>query len=88
MSRTYRKTDTGTMTREQILERWPYAEEVSHKLTEMRTVLSRAETAFMNNLTHEMDADLEAVIDILEKYRRVRIPKRPVKENQEVLDTP
>lgn len=84
----YRKTDTGNMTREQILARWPFAEEVSHKLTEMRTVLSRAETAYLSNLTDQMDDDLEAVIDILEKYRRVRIPKRPVKENQGTVDTP
>lgn len=84
----YRKTNTGTMTREQILEHWPYAEEVNHQLTEMRTVLSRAETAYLNNLTEQQDDDLEAVIDILEKYRRVRIPKRMPKENQEVVDTP
>jgi hypothetical protein len=86
--RVKRKTDTGEMTAEQILARWPFADQVSHQLTEMRTVLSRAETAYMNNLTDQMDRDLEDVINILEKYRRVKLPKRPVKTNQEILDTP
>jgi ABC-type histidine transport system ATPase subunit len=88
------KVDLTGLTLEEINDLYPYAESGgSDWISEARTVLSRAETAVLMTprrtaLDAEMIDDLKKVVDILDKYRRVKIPAKLKKENQGPVDTP
>ncbi len=89
------------MTLEEIYSKWPYADEKNYfaYLSEMRSLLTNTENLLQNYTGRrpvvsptavQVRDDLLDMVSKLEKYRKVRIPKKLLaeaqRENQEVLD--